>query len=180
MISSRQTHKPYLHIALYAFKSNIFENLCADMLLRFQWQNEGKWFLLFLGPVFHSISSWRSSREQINNKDKIWKAFQWNISLVANLERQNLVFKTLHISRKYIKMIFKSIWLLSHLHIDKPNLWQLKVPISARYWSLLTTIIYERSYEWSKGHTYHYWEKHLIYVLTPEKEIIKKISVIIK
>ena len=134
------------YIALLAFKSNIFEELCAGKLLRFQWQNGNEWFLLFLGPRFDSISPWRSSREKINNKDKIKKAFQWNISLVANLERQKLVFKTLHISRKYIKMIFKNIWLLSHLNLDKHNLWQLKLPIYARHGSVITTIIYKRSY----------------------------------
>ena len=80
----------YLYITLYAFKSNSYAKLCAGKLLRFQWQNEGWWFLLFLGPGFDSISPWRSSREQRYNKDKIKMAFQWNISLVANLERQNL------------------------------------------------------------------------------------------
>ena len=107
-------------------------------------------------------------------------AFQWNISLVTNLERQNLVLKTLHSSRKYIKMIFRNMWLLPHLHFDKHKQWQLKLPISARHWSVLTAIIYGRSYEWSKGYTYHQWEKHLIYVLTPEQKIIKNIPVIIK
>ena len=134
---------------------NIFEKLCTGKLLRFQWQNEGKWFLLFLGPGIDSISRWRRSREQINNKDKIKKAFQWNISFVANLERQNLVFKTLNISRKNVKTIFKNSWLLPHLNLDKHNLWQLKLPISAHHWSVPTTIIYERSHEWSKGQTYH-------------------------
>ena len=151
-------------------------------LLRFHWQNECKWFLLFLDPWFDSISPWRSSREQINNKDKIKKAFQWNISLVDILEKQNLVFKTLHISRKCIKMISKNIRLLSHLNLDQHNLWQLKLPISARHWSVLTTIIYEKSYELSKGQTYHQWEKHLPQKKksTPEEEIIENIPVIIK
>ena len=72
------------------------------------------------------------------------------------------------------------MWLLSHLHFDKHKQWQLKLPISARHWSVLTAIIYGRSYEWSKGYTYHQWEKHLIYVLTPEQKIIKNIPVIIK
>ena len=100
--------KSYLYIALYTFKNNIFANLYAGKLLRFHWQNDGEWFLLFLGLGFDSTSPWRSSREQRYNKDKIM-AFQWNMSLVANLERQNFMFKTLHISRKYIRKIFRNM-----------------------------------------------------------------------
>ena len=106
-------------------------------------------------------------------------AFQWNISLVANLEGQNMVFETLCSNGKYIKMIFKNMWLLPHLYFDKHKLWQLKMMISACYWSILTTIIYERSYEW-KVRLIFQWEKHLIYVFPPEWKIIKNIPVIIK
>ena len=107
-------------------------------------------------------------------------AFQWNISLVVNFERQKLVFKTLHSARKYIKMIFKNMWLLFHLHFEKHKQWQLKLPISARHWSVLAAIIYERLYKGRKGQTYHQCEIHLIYVLSPEQKIIKNIPVIIK
>ena len=101
------------------------------------------------------------SREQIYNKDKMKMAFQRNISLVANSERQKLVFKALHSSRKYIKMIFRNMWLLPHFHL-----------ISARHWSVLTNIIRERPYEWSKVQTYNQWEKHLIYLFTPDQKVI--------
>ena len=48
------------------------------------------------------------------------------------------------------------------------------------HWSVITTIVYERSYKWNKGQSYHQWEKHVIYVLTPEQKITKNIPVIIK
>ena len=86
----------------------------------------------------------------------------------------------MHSSRIYIKIIFRNMWLLSHLHFDTHKLWQLKLPISARHWSVLTTIIYERSYEWSKSQTYQKWETHPIYVLILEQKIIKNIPIMIK
>ena len=60
---------------------------------------------------FLTLGSIQKNKNKNENKKKIEKIkmdIQWNISLAANLERKNLVFKSLHISRKYIKMIFRN------------------------------------------------------------------------
>ena len=138
-----------------------------------RWQNDDKWFLLFLGQGFDLISPWRGRRERRYNKDKMIMASQWNNILVANFESQKSVFKTLNRVRTYKKKIFRNMRFFSRSYFEKHKL-------SARHWSLLTTIIYERLYKLSKGHSYHQWGKYVIYVLTLKQKLIRNFPVIIK